>query len=62
MHNPDGLPHTQPQALPQTAGKAPYERPTLVEYGDVRALTNNVGGHGPLDGGHRGLTPLRSQL
>ena len=62
MQRPDGLTHTQPQALPQTAGKAPYERPTLVEYGDVRALTNNVGSHGPLDGGHRVTTLLRSQF
>ena len=62
MQLPDGLQSTQPQAIPQSAGKAPYERPTLVEYGDVRSLTQNVAAHGKPDGGHRGLSPLRSQL
>jgi hypothetical protein len=62
MQRPDSLPNAQPQATPQSAGKLPYEQPQLVEYGDVRALTQSVGGHGNLDGGHRGLTPLRSHL
>jgi hypothetical protein len=62
MRRPDGLQHAQPQATPQSAGKAPYEQPVLVEYGDARTLTQNVGGRNQLDGGHRGLTPLRSQL
>jgi hypothetical protein len=62
MQHPDGLHHPQPQAIPQSAGKAPYEQPVLVEYGDVRTLTQAVGGRGQLDGGHRGLSPLRSQL
>lgn len=28
-----------------------YERPTLVFYGDVREITQNVGKQGTLDGG-----------
>jgi hypothetical protein len=62
MRRPDGLQPAQLQANPQTAGKASYEQPVLVEYGDARSLTQAVGGRGQLDGGHRGLTPLRSQL
>jgi hypothetical protein len=62
MQRPDGQPPVQPAVNPQTAGKAAYEQPVLVQYGDVRTLTQATGGHGQLDGGHRGLTPLRSQL
>ena len=62
MQRPDGLQLAQPQATLQSAGKAPYERPVLVEYGDIRSLTQSTGGRGQLDGGHRGQTPLRSQL
>jgi hypothetical protein len=62
MQPPDRTLPQQPPVIPPSAGKAAYEQPVLVRYGDVRALTQAVGGHGQLDGGHRGLTPLRSQL
>jgi hypothetical protein len=62
MLRPEGLNQTQQTAPTQAPAKAPYERPTLVVYGDVRTLTQSIGGHGPLDGAHRGLTPLRSAL
>jgi hypothetical protein len=62
MQHPDGLQHAPAPATPQSAGKTPYEQPVLVEYGDARSLTQAVGGRGQLDGAHRGLTPLRSQL
>jgi hypothetical protein len=62
MRNPDFTQNTQAQASPDCSRKAPYEQPKLIEYGDVSTLTQHVGGHGNLDGGHRGLTPLRSSL
>lgn len=36
----------------QQSGKAPYESPRLIVYGDIRDLTKSVGNQGVPDGGH----------
>jgi hypothetical protein len=33
-----------------------YDRPVVVVYGDIRAITRNVGGTGKQDGGGTGKT------
>jgi hypothetical protein len=38
--------------LKTTQLKRVYQRPELIEYGDIRALTENVGQSGNPDGGH----------
>ena len=42
----DGV--TDPKSALQ---KAPYEKPVLSDYGDIRTLTQDLGPHGADDGG-----------
>lgn len=36
----------------QPAPRKGYEKPVLIDYGDIRALTRAVGQNGAPDGGH----------
>ena len=50
MHDPN---QSQPDAARPDRPKQRYEKPQLIVYGDIGALTHNVGANGNPDGGKK---------